>query len=130
MNRLLGCRIQALRTATDFTQEQFADRIGISRQKYVRMENGATSITLDVLMKIADALNVQVEEITRVLDETVTVEKQVGAENTSLNKMFEMLDFFYANKHLNEQLQRKQIKPGDCKLVCAKFAQTADDVNH
>ena len=34
MNELLGSRIKALRSANNFTQEQVADQIGISRQKY------------------------------------------------------------------------------------------------
>ena len=49
MNALLGGRIKALRTAKNYTQEQVADRLGISRQKYARIENGTNSITLDIV---------------------------------------------------------------------------------
>ena len=107
MNELLGGRIKALRSAANFTQEQIADQIGISRQKYARIESGTNNITLDVLAKIAQVLNVQVGYITRVLDETPVVEYRVGAEKVSSKKIFDMLDLFYANKHLNEKLQRK-----------------------
>ena len=100
MNELLGGRIKALRSAANFTQEQIADQIGISRQKYARIESGTNNITLDVLAKIAQVLNVQV-------DETPVVEYRVGAEKVSSKKIFDMLDLFYANKHLNEKLQRK-----------------------
>ena len=34
MNEMLGSRIKALRSAKNFTQEQGADEIGGSRQKY------------------------------------------------------------------------------------------------
>ena len=44
MNELLGGRIKALRSARNYTQEQMADQIGISRQKYARIENGTNSI--------------------------------------------------------------------------------------
>ncbi len=44
MNALLGSRIKALRTAKNYTQEQVADHLGISRQKYARVENGTNSI--------------------------------------------------------------------------------------
>ena len=54
MNALLGSRIKALRIAKKFTQEQVAEHLGISRQKYARIENGMNSITLDILSKIAD----------------------------------------------------------------------------
>ena len=57
MNALLGGRIKALRTAKNYTQEQVADRLGISRQKYARVENGTNSITLDILAKIAEILD-------------------------------------------------------------------------
>ena len=107
MNELLGGRIKALRSAANYTQEQIADQIGISRQKYARIESGTNNITLDVLAKIAHVLNVQVGDITRVLDETPVVEYRVGAEKVSSKKIFDMLDLFYANKHLNEKLQRK-----------------------
>ena len=107
MNELLGGRIKALRSAANFTQEQIADQIGISRQKYARIESGTNNITLDVLAKIANVLKVQVGDITRVLDETPAVEYRVGAEKASSKKIFDMLDLFYANKHLNEKLQHK-----------------------
>ena len=47
MNELLGGRIKALRSAANFTQEQIADQIGISRQKYARIESGTNNITLE-----------------------------------------------------------------------------------
>lgn len=107
MNELLGSRIKALRSAANFTQEQISDQIGISRQKYARIENGTNNITLDILNKIANVLNVKVIDITKVLDETPVVEYRVGLEETSSKKIFDMLDFFYANKHLNKKLQCK-----------------------
>lgn len=109
MNELLGSRIKALRIARDFTQEQIADQIGVSRQKYARIENGANSITLDILSKVADVLSVTVGDITRVLDETPVVAYRAGSEGTSSQKIFEMLDLFYANKHMYNKLQCKDM---------------------
>lgn len=107
INELLGGRIKALRSAANFTQEQIADQIGISRQKYARIESGTNNITLEVLAKIANVLKVQVGDITRVLDETPVIEYRVGAEKASSKKIFDMIDLFYANKHLNDKLQHK-----------------------
>lgn len=107
MNKLLGGRIKALRNAKNFTQEQIADRIGISRQKYARIESGANNITLEVLSQIAKILDVSVGDITRVLDETPVIAYRVGNDNSSSEKIFEMLDLFYANKHMYDKLQRK-----------------------
>ena len=87
MNELLGSRIKALRNAKKFTQEQIATQIGVSRQKYARIESGANTITLEVLSRIANVLDVTVADITRVLDETPVVAYRVGSENTSSRKM-------------------------------------------
>ena len=106
MNELLGSRIKALRSAKHFTQEEVAEQIGISRQKYARIESGANSITLEVLSKIAAFLDVTVGDITRVLDEAPVVAYRAGSKEDSSRKMFDMLDLFYANKHLYTKMQQ------------------------
>lgn len=107
MNEKLGSRIKELRSARNLTQEQIADKIGISRQKYARIESGVNSITLDILSKVAEILGVSVGDITKVLDETPVVAYRVGDENGSSEKIFDMLDLFYANKHMYEKFQHK-----------------------
>ena len=109
MNGLLGGRIKALRSANNFTQEQVAEQIGISRQKYARIESGVNSVTLDILVKVAEILGVTVGDITRVLDETPVVQYRAGEESESSKKMFDMLDLFYANKHMCEKLQHRDM---------------------
>jgi transcriptional regulator with XRE-family HTH domain len=109
MNEMLGSRIKALRSAKNFTQEQVADRIGVSRQKYARIESGVNSITLDILSEVAKVLDVSVGDITRVLDETPVVAYRAGEESGSSKKIFDMLDLFYANKHMCEKLQHRDI---------------------
>ena len=106
MNQLLGSRIKALRNAQNLTQEQVADQIGVSRQKYARIENGINSITLDILSKVAKVLDVSVGDITKVLDEAPSVEYRAGDGEASSEKIFDMLDLFYANKHLYMKLQQ------------------------
>lgn len=109
MNELLGNRIKALRCARGLTQEQVADRIDVSRQKYARIENGTNSITLDILSKVADIFGVTVGDITKVLDEEPAIEYRTGDEVASVQKIFEMLDLFYANEHLYNKLQNRNI---------------------
>lgn len=107
MNELLGSRIKALRCSKNLTQEYVANQIGISRQKYARIESGVNNITLEMLSKIADVLDVAVSDITRVLDETPVVAYRTGDNTGSSEKIIEMLDLFYANKHMYNKLQRK-----------------------
>lgn len=105
MNKLLGSRIKELRCSKNFTQEQIAEQIGVSRQKYARIESGANNITLEILSRIAKILDVSVGDITKVLDETPAVAYRAGEKNGSSEKIFEMLDLFYANKHMYDKLQ-------------------------
>lgn len=105
MNELLGSRIKALRGIKNYTQEQVAERIGVSRQKYARIESGTNNITLDILSKIAGVLDVSVGDITRVLDETPVIAYRAGEKDSSSQKIFDMLDLFYANKHMYAKLQ-------------------------
>ena len=108
MNELLGSRIKALRIANNYTQEQVAEEIGVSRQKYARIESGANSITLDILSKVAKVFDVTVGDITRVLDETPVVAYRASEEGeASANKIFDMLDLFYANKHMYNRLRQR-----------------------
>ena len=109
MNELLGGRIKAIRSAKNLTQEQVADQIGVSRQKYARIESGINSVTLDILSKVAEVLDVTVGDITRVLDETPVVAYRAGEEGASSKKIFDMLDLFYANKHMCVKLQHKDM---------------------
>lgn len=109
MNVLLGSRIKALRTAKNYTQEQVSECLGISRQKYARIENGSNSITLDILTKIAKILDVTVGDITRVLDEESVVAFRSGENGASSEKIFDMLDLFYANKHMYMRLLHRDM---------------------
>ena len=107
MNALLGSRIKALRVSKNYTQEQVADQIGISRQKYARIESGLNSITLDILVKIAEILDVTVSDITKVLEEEPVTMYRSSADGEGAEKIFDMLDLFDANKHMYMKLQHK-----------------------
>ena len=105
MNERLVMRIKELRHTKKLTQEQVADQIDISRQKYAGIERGECSISLVTLSKIANVLGVSVGEITNVLDEPAVVTHKTGEESGSSKKIFDMLDLFYANKRMCARLQ-------------------------
>ncbi|HFI0453926.1 TPA: helix-turn-helix transcriptional regulator [Streptococcus suis] len=107
MNEMLGNRIKSLRKAKQMSQEFVAEKIGVSRQKYARIENGISNITLDILSKIAGVFDITVGDITRVLDETPSVAFRLGDANVSSNEIFDMLDLFYANKSMYKRLTRE-----------------------
>ena len=107
MNTLLGGRIKALRTARNYTQEEMADQLGMSRQRYARIENGVNSITLEILVKIAKIMDVTVGDITKILEESPAVAYRAGTIENSSGEILKMLDLFYANKHMYTKLHAR-----------------------
>jgi XRE family transcriptional regulator, regulator of sulfur utilization len=59
----LGRNIQALREARGQTQQQIARVAGIPRATWANLESGAANPTLAVLVKVAQALQVRLEEL-------------------------------------------------------------------
>lgn len=56
-------RIRVLRAEQDWTQAQLADRIGVSRQAIVAVENGKYEPALPLAFKIARAFGKNIEEV-------------------------------------------------------------------
>ncbi|MBB5791681.1 helix-turn-helix domain-containing protein [Jiangella mangrovi] len=63
MARALGVRVGFLRLARDLTQEQLAHRAGISRGYLQKVEHARVCPTLDVLLRVARALDTTVAEL-------------------------------------------------------------------
>lgn len=55
--------IKRIRTARRLTQQEVADAVGIARQAYVRIESGKHSTSIDMIERIADALNCKIQII-------------------------------------------------------------------
>jgi len=59
----LGHNVQALREARGQTQQQIAKVAGIPRETWANLESGAANPTLAVLVRVAQALQVRLEEL-------------------------------------------------------------------
>lgn len=59
----IGQRIRKFRRAYNLSQEQLAERIGISTTHMSHIETGNTKLSLPVLVDIAKELNVQTDEL-------------------------------------------------------------------
>jgi len=105
MNVLLGEKMKSLRNLREMTQEQVAEKLGMSRQRYARIENGVNNITLDILTRVAEILDVTVSDITSVLDVEPQIAHRGDGERKSVEQVMDMLDFFYANKNMYMRLQ-------------------------
>lgn len=60
---LLGRRIQELRKQTGLSQEKFALQIGMDRTYFASVEAGKRNIAVRNIKKIADGLEVTLEEL-------------------------------------------------------------------
>lgn len=59
----IGQRIRKFRKAYNFSQEQLAEKVGISTTHMSHIETGNTKLSLSVFVKIAEALSVQTDEL-------------------------------------------------------------------
>lgn len=62
--KILGGKVREVREKRGLTQEELALAIGNGSKQYISsIENGAKNITIDVLCRIANALNVKVNDL-------------------------------------------------------------------
>lgn len=113
MSYLIGKKIKELRIKQNITQEDIAEKLEISRQKYSRIENGQSNITYITLDKIAKYLGVDIREITKVNEEKQTL-KYLFREKTetiacdeAIDKIETILKYFNAHEKLYYQMKEK-----------------------
>jgi len=59
----IGNKLQAARKLKDLTQEQVADKVGISRSYYLQIENGERNPSSTVIMDIVRVLGVDIADV-------------------------------------------------------------------
>ncbi|MDD4778799.1 MAG: helix-turn-helix transcriptional regulator [Fermentimonas sp.] len=105
MNAAIGERIRYLRDMKKLSQGEVAERLGFSRQRLGRLENGDTDISYDVICKIADILNVSPSQITSAAEERSSLGMLFRKGNTSkfnseCEKLFDIIDTIYAQRNI------------------------------
>lgn len=65
MRKKFGKRIRELRLAKGWSQEKFADEVGVHRTYIGAVERGEQNIALDNIERIAKQLRISVEELFR-----------------------------------------------------------------
>jgi len=109
MNEVLGNRIRLLRESQNMTQESVAEKLGMSRQRYARIEKGINDISYDFILKVSSVLGVNSDEVTSVVKNLeprkVEFRNLAGAQPT-FDTVSNMLDLFYANKSLYDRFKR------------------------
>ena len=59
----IGNRIRELRTQTGFSQEKFAQKIGMDRTYFASVELGKRNISIVNIEKIVNGLNISLSEL-------------------------------------------------------------------
>lgn len=62
-NELLGKRIKELRNRQGLSQEQLAERVGISGKYLGEIERGQTNCSVDIIGRISKALNLEMMDL-------------------------------------------------------------------
>lgn len=111
MSYALGMRIKELRQIRKINQEQIADVLDMSRQRYSRLENGQVDISYVMIKKIADFLGVLPSDITSAEEEKkelVTLFREKGSREDvilSVSKIEKILSVFHAHEKLYFQMR-------------------------
>lgn len=84
-------RIKDLRIDADLSQEELADKLGISKRTLLRYENGDSEPTISVLIKISLLFNVSIDYLTGIKDDANIDEPSVKDRLDQLIKEMEKL---------------------------------------
>jgi transcriptional regulator with XRE-family HTH domain len=114
MNAILGGRIRYLRESKGLTQEQVAEKMNCTRQKYARIEKGLIDISYSNITIIADILEIEPEEITYVVN-NIKEDKPMFRKNDGVDSedkfeyINEMINIFYAHRALYNSIRQVEV---------------------
>jgi transcriptional regulator with XRE-family HTH domain len=63
LQRIVGRNLRRYRTAHGYSQEGFADYLGVHRTYFGAVERGERNLTLQTLERIADVIGVEPQEL-------------------------------------------------------------------
>lgn len=112
MNTILGGRIRVLRESKGFTQEQVAEKMNCTRQKYARIEKGLIDISYASINTIANILGIKTEEITSAVNnikEEPMFRKGDANSGDKFEYINEMINIFYAHRTLYNSVRQVEI---------------------
>jgi transcriptional regulator with XRE-family HTH domain len=112
MSYNIGQKIKNLRVERKLTQDQVAYELGMTRQRFARIESGQSDISYATLKKIADCYSVPVSAITAADEEKDLVmlfrEKPDSYHiQGSVEKVVEILKTFHSHEKLYYRMKEK-----------------------
>lgn len=113
MSYAIGKRINEIRLQKKINQEDIAKALGISRQRFARIENGQSDISYAMLIKTADFFAVPVSDITSVdeeIDDLPILFRDIENSddvNASVEKIVDIIKTFHAHEKLYNRMKVK-----------------------
>lgn len=100
--------IRRKREELRLTQQEMAERLGLSRTAYRNIEDGRTKLVSDKLQPIADIFGISSEELVMGFDPVSFNVDLLKEENDHKEKIREITDYYETRlKHMNETLELK-----------------------
>ncbi len=85
---MVGKNIKNFRTAKQMTQDELAQQLNVTRQAVSNWENGKTQPDIETLHKIAEILDVTIEELIYGAKQTTTIVKNTTVQNATKGLSF------------------------------------------
>ena len=129
--------ISFLRKKYNYSQDDIANKLGITRQTYAKFENGSGDLSTSQIQQLAEFFGVQVSELYYVIQDTSKFKQMLiyilakfnahGLPKTKLAKLLYLSDFNYYYNNL-ESISNVHYKCNDYGPLAEPFLETVDEM--
>ena len=129
--------ISLLRKQRNFSQDEIANKLGVSRQTYSKVENGTAELSASQIQQLADIFGVQISELYYEVQNTDKFKQLLtyvlckfnkhGLPKTKLAKLLYLSDFTHYYTHL-ESMSNVLYKCKDYGPLADPFLEMVDDM--
>lgn len=133
----ISSNLSLLRKEYGLSQDEIANKLGVSRQTYSKFENGTAELNTSQIQQLADVFGVQIPELYYEVQNTKKFKQMLvyilskfsrrGLTKTKLAKLLYLSDFTHYYYHL-ESMSNVLYKCKDYGPLAEPFLETIDDM--
>lgn len=133
----ISSNLSLLRKEYGFSQDEIANKLGVSRQTYSKFENGTAELNTSQIQQLADIFGVQIPELYYEVQNTKKFKQMLvyilskfnrrGLTKTKLAKLLYLSDFTHYYYHL-QSMSNVLYKCKDYGPLAEPFLETIDDM--
>lgn len=90
LSELVGARIKSLRVQKGLSQDQLSSKSNVERTFIANLELGKKNVTIDILVKITDALEISLSDFFNVLQPNIVEDGKDSSARNSIIKILAM----------------------------------------